>query len=605
MLRGTLHILKWLVWDFSGLHFIFLKILPPRRTKTSSVDSPTSPKTEPPTFLLWVMGVYFAAFGISSQRYENKLDQLETRVNVIVTQAGNENYKTALELIPKTQQTKIPVSPSLLDPSSVFSSLFGMPKRDEDTQALLARVVSSHRQDLSDVRLGEINLGNENLNTANMSRAKLDKANLANAQLQGADLTLTSLVEADLSGANLKWANLREANLSYANISKANLVGANLTDVDLSGADLRASDLTGAFLTGANLSHTIWTDGDTCIEGSVSACRRSLEELKEAQESEKKAPRRPPNEAVFARVIDSGSGLCVVVRMPGDPGNFYMVYDTGSNRKETMAGIASVVPGSEDIDLLILSHGNVDHTNAALDVFEKYTIRRVFRTGLKRGISKWHRIQKLIRQAHKDDLTEDINLRYDDIPLGHTFEFGETSIVFLAGFYKPPATFGISRSNDNLYRSASSIVIRLEYNGKSILFASDIRGMTSQGTPTATERFLVENAQARVIKSNVLIAPHHGSSSSSSMDFIKAVSPEWVIFSAGHRFALPRAETVTRYINAGVRTENIFRTDRGDDEGQKEWEHGRIPNHKDPPGDDHIDILLPRVGQIRVSYLNP
>ena len=56
----------WLLWDFSGLRSIWEKIRPPSEEKIKSVSY-----NKPPTFLLWVLGIYSALFGIASQRYEN------------------------------------------------------------------------------------------------------------------------------------------------------------------------------------------------------------------------------------------------------------------------------------------------------------------------------------------------------------------------------------------------------------------------------------------------------------------------------------------------------------------------------------------------------
>lgn len=46
----------------------------------------------------------------------------------------------------------------------------------------------------------------------------------------------------------------------------------------------------------------------------------------------------------------------------------------------------------------------------------------------------------------------------------------------------------------------------------------------------------------------------------------------------------------------------MFRTDLGDDEGEKEWKHGRIAGHKDKAGDDDVDILIRPDGEVLVSY---
>ena len=60
------------------------------------------------------------------------------------------------------------------------------------------------------------------------------------------------------------------------------------------------------------------------------------------------------------------------------------------------------------------------------------------------------------------------------------------------------------------------------------------------------------------INSAVLIAPHHGSATSSSPGFIRAVSPDYVIFPAGYlnRYRHPNQAIIERYKQAGIKALN-------------------------------------------------
>ena len=50
--------------------------------------------------------------------------------------------------------------------------------------------------------------------------------------------------------------------------------------------------------------------------------------------------------------------------------------------------------------------------------------------------------------------------------------------------------------------------------------------------------------------------------------------------------------------------DHMLRTDRGDDEGSSEWDHGRTAGYKDRAGDDDIDILIRASGELIVEYRN-
>jgi competence protein ComEC len=56
-----------------------------------------------------------------------------------------------------------------------------------------------------------------------------------------------------------------------------------------------------------------------------------------------------------------------------------------------------------------------------------------------------------------------------------------------------------------------------------------------------------------ILDVDILIAPHHGSNSSSTKSFIEAVSPEYVIFATGYRnpYGFPDEKVVSRYKESG------------------------------------------------------
>lgn len=310
------------------------------------------------------------------------------------------------------------------------------------------------------------------------------------------------------------------------------------------------------------------------------------------------------NGAVFVRIIDSGAGLATITSMPG---GYYMVYDAGhwNGKTETMQGISSVIPEGEEIDLLILSHGDSDHIVAVPNILGKYKVKTIIRGGLERQTNTWTNADKAIKSAENSGETKVINLKRDHLPFGSKFNFGETLITFVSGFYAPPVEWGIKGKTSGEFRNAGSIVIQLSYKGKSILYTGDAVGRDigdPAGTLIATEKFMVDNADTIGIDSDVLIAPHHGGDNASTEGFIKSVSPTFVIFSAGHEYKHPRKTTAKRYLDYGVSLKKIFRTDLGDDEGVDEWDEGRILGNIDGRGDDDVDILIRENGEVVVDY---
>lgn len=312
----------------------------------------------------------------------------------------------------------------------------------------------------------------------------------------------------------------------------------------------------------------------------------------------------PGPDDLHVRVVDVGAGLCCIVRMPGD---HYMVYDTGSWRTEAvdsaMAAIREIIPAYEVIDLLVLSHSDADHLAATDDIYAEYYVDRVIRSGMKRSTANWRNADSAIRQSADEGTTLDINLSDVEFPIGATYVFGETTATMVCGFDRPLPGWDID--SDSEYNNAASIVFRVQYRGRSVLFCGDAVGRHNGGDDDeliAAEKFMVEMAGVIPIDSDVVIAPHHGADNGSAKAWIEAVSPEWVIVSAGHDHEHPRKTAMERYLDFGVDEDRILRTDLGDDEGDKEWDHGRVDGEKDGIGDDDVDIVIREDGDIEVDY---
>ena len=311
---------------------------------------------------------------------------------------------------------------------------------------------------------------------------------------------------------------------------------------------------------------------------------------------------QPGSNDVYIRVVDVGAGLCAVAVMPQ---NYYMVYDAGNfvdGGDTCLRAIQSLIPEDDEIDLLILSHSDADHLGAVPELLGAYKVKRIVRSGLQRSTSTWKAADDAVRFAKDQEAVIDINLRFFEFPPGATYRFGDTFVTIVAGFHEPPKEWGwLSKSE---FRNAGSIVVRLLYNERSVLFCGDAVGRHNGDPPDtliATEQFMVKNTPAIPIDSDIIIAPHHGADNGSARGFIEAVSPEYVIFSAGHRHRHPRATTAKRYLDAGVAVNKIFRTDLGDNEGGDEWSHGNT-TERDRSGDDNVDILLRENGTLQVEY---
>lgn len=337
-------------------------------------------------------------------------------------------------------------------------------------------------------------------------------------------------------------------------------------------------------------------------------------------------------------VFDVGNALCTLTRTAD---GHFMVYDAGAQvlKEDHMCArrIHSEMPVGADIDVMILSHSDHDHVSGAGELLRRRTVNRVIRTGQPRATTAWCDMDYEVkvklgggteldpqdRLAAIEECDEtgvpvevfennspptpkavDFNLvHYSIIPGEEVFRLGASSdaptVTLLFGLDKTPDKWDDdfpSGSRPSRQRNAISIIAKVEYRDHSVLFTGDSVGLTS-GTSAgnleepciATERELIQshNDGDIALRSNILIAPHHGSANGSCLEFISKVDPDQVIFAAGRGHRHPTYPTYLRYARAGVEDCDMLRTDRGDHEGRNEW---RGPAHIDNrQRDDHSD----------------
>jgi competence protein ComEC len=233
------------------------------------------------------------------------------------------------------------------------------------------------------------------------------------------------------------------------------------------------------------------------------------------------APPAPAIGEAWVTALDVGQGLAVLVRTA----NRSLLYDAGPTYgPEADSGGRIVVPllrgaGIRGLDLLVLSHEDVDHLGGALTVLETVPVQ-----ALASSLPRGHALNSLVAAPGR-------------CAAGMRWEWDGVRFEFL---HPPPGWESARRNNQ-------SCVLRVEARGTAMLLTGDIE--------RAAEVSLLKMARA-----DVLLVPHHGSKTSSSAEFVAAVAPRWAVVPAGYRnrFGHPAREVLERYREAGVR---VLRTD--------------------------------------------
>lgn len=224
------------------------------------------------------------------------------------------------------------------------------------------------------------------------------------------------------------------------------------------------------------------------------------------------------NDELEITVLDVGQGLAVVLRK----NNSTMVYDTGPYFSEDFnAGSHIIAPflrykGVRELDRVVISHSDKDHRGGLMSLMEQFPMESLLLEP-----QYWASLKplKLSTVATKPRLQRCYQ--------GVNFNWQGARIEVLW----PPLDF-VSSNNNN-----RSCVLLLKYGAFTMLLAGDIE--------KPVERILSPN----LTPVDLLLAPHHGSKTSSSSMWVRETKPRWVVVSAAFkgRYGHPHRSVVQRY----------------------------------------------------------
>ncbi len=215
---------------------------------------------------------------------------------------------------------------------------------------------------------------------------------------------------------------------------------------------------------------------------------------------------------VHLTLLDVGQGTAAVI----ETANHLLLFDTGPRFSSRFdAGSAVIIPyllqnKTRHLDLLVQSHGDNDHIGGLSEILKKIKVDQVLSS-----------VPELIEH---DNVAECVR--------GQVWYWDEVRFEILH-----PA------GNNHLSGNNRSCVLKISNDDDAILLTGDIEAVAEQ-------RILKHDRDK--LHSTILLAPHHGSLTSSTSSFIAAVHAEYVLFPVGYRnrFGFPKQDIIRRYREA-------------------------------------------------------
>ena len=271
-----------------------------------------------------------------------------------------------------------------------------------------------------------------------------------------------------------------------------------------------------------------------------------------------------PKFGLRVTVLDVGQGLAVVVET--DQGS--LLYDSGAQFSRAFsAGSGIVAPflwqrGWSSINTTVISHEDGDHSGgfAALQlvlpsreiitgpgVNFPETLLQGQNVAVCNAGTQWRWGEVLFEILSPISLVEPITHKSGVDISGANLRGASLSGSRLKGSSLKGSSLRASsfESGNN-----SSCVVHIHWRDVQVLLPGDIE--------RAAEYQLLESGRLDGSQIDLLVAPHHGSKTSSTPKFVQQLSPKHVVFSAGyqHQFGHPHPSVTKAYSAVGSRTWN-------------------------------------------------
>lgn len=220
--------------------------------------------------------------------------------------------------------------------------------------------------------------------------------------------------------------------------------------------------------------------------------------------------------SLYFNIADVGQGLFTTIKYKG----LNLVVDCGSSSTKGM-GEYIAVPyltkrGITEADAVFISHWDDDHYSGLNDLLNSHIkVNRIF--------------SSRNNESYKD---------VQELNVGFQMKFDDYLNIKILWPYK---NFILNNTNN------SSLVISLNYNNRNILLPGDIEEEAEYALYNELNKY------------DIVLVPHHGSKTSSTVQFVDAVRPEIAVLSYGRNYyGIPSKDVVLRYENAGSKVFSTF-----------------------------------------------
>jgi beta-lactamase superfamily II metal-dependent hydrolase len=248
--------------------------------------------------------------------------------------------------------------------------------------------------------------------------------------------------------------------------------------------------------------------------------------------------------------LDVSQGDSILIETPNGT---QVLIDAGPNNK-VITELSEIIPiFDRTIDIIIPTHSDLDHVGGFPEILRRFEIKNYFDSGFVDEDDLNTEIKQLVQNEK--------NINIKKITRGENIMLDKENNISFEVLW-PTSDYETDDNNDR------SVVLLLNYGKISFIFTGD--------ASSKIENILVENsASTNILDVDILKAGHHGSKTASNLEFLKKVSPEFTIISAGkdNKFGHPNKEVLDNLAKTNSQIKNTAEVGRIliKSDGEKYW----------------------------------
>ena len=226
-------------------------------------------------------------------------------------------------------------------------------------------------------------------------------------------------------------------------------------------------------------------------------------------------------------LFDVGQGDSVFIETPN--GNQVLI--DGGPDNTVLQKLGEVMPFyDKDIDMLMVSHPHADHIVGLIEVLNRYEVKSIIEAKESYNSAEFRAWQEAVKDENANEVEAIV---YKIIDLGN-----DVTLTILHPFE--------SVTGDNPKNPHDDVVVAmLKYGELEVMLTGDME--------TKVERRLI--MEGYDLDSDILKVGHHGSKTSTSEEFLSAVSPEVAVIQVGakNRYGHPSPDILKRLEDYGIK----------------------------------------------------